>query len=71
MGAPGSARGVTLEPGGNPMANQHKNKMPKAIRISRKLALSSEKLVLMSSTETTEIAVRCTVRATGCPAHTC
>lgn len=50
------------------MAN--KTKLPKAIRISRKLPLSSEKLIVMSSSEA-EPGHKCTLLRTGCPAHTC
>lgn len=48
-----------------------KQKMPKPIRITRKLSLSSERLVVMSNTETVENAAGCTLRQTGCPIHTC
>lgn len=54
------------------------HKMPRAIRISRKLALSSEKLVVMSGGEAAEPGgdaaepgAKCTLLKTGCPAHTC
>lgn len=47
------------------------NKLPKAIRISRKLPLSSEKLVLLSGGQAAEPAGKCTFLGTGCPAHTC
>ena len=53
------------------MAAHKPKKMPKAIRISRKLALSSEQLVVMTSPETNEPGGKCTNRATGCPIHTC
>lgn len=47
------------------------SKMPKPIRISRKLKLSSEKLVVMSDTHG-EVPGRCTLKRTGCgPVHTC
>jgi len=46
-------------------------KLPKPIRISRKLTLSSEKLVVMADAGTNENAPRCTLRQTGCPIHTC
>jgi len=48
-----------------------KNKMPKPIRISRKLALASEKLVVMSNPGEVENLGKCTFLGTGCPAHTC
>jgi hypothetical protein len=50
------------------MAN--KTKLPKAIRISRKLPLSSEKLILLSGGEAAK-PTKCTDRMTGCPVHTC
>jgi hypothetical protein len=51
------------------MKNAHK--LPRPIRISRKLELSSEKVVLMSQDNATaEVAIR-TLRRTGCPIHTC
>jgi hypothetical protein len=53
------------------MAAQKQNQMPKPIRISRKLALASERLVVMTSPETTEPVVKCTLLRTGCLAHTC
>lgn len=46
-------------------------KLPKPIRISRKLTLSSEKLVVMASPGANENVAACTHRATGCPIHTC
>lgn len=46
-------------------------KMPKPIRITRKLTLSSQKLLVMSGAETIENVAACTQRATGCPIHTC
>jgi hypothetical protein len=46
-------------------------KMPRPIRISRKLTLSSEKLVVMADAGTNENAVACTNRQSGCPIHTC
>jgi hypothetical protein len=46
-------------------------KLPKPIRISRKLTLSSERLVVMADAGPSENAVACTHRATGCPIHTC
>lgn len=52
------------------MADKTK-KLPRAIRISRKLPLSSEKLVVLSGGEATEPAGKCTLLRTGCPAHTC
>jgi hypothetical protein len=48
-----------------------KPKMPKPIRITRKLTVSSERLVVMTGSETIEHAGGCTQRQTGCPAHTC
>ncbi len=53
------------------MAAQNQKPMPKPIRISRKLSLSSERLVVMASPETAENAAKCTFFRTGCPAHTC
>jgi hypothetical protein len=48
------------------------NKMPKAIRISRKLKLSSEKLVVMAEDHPAVVPTRCTKKLTGCgPVHTC
>lgn len=52
------------------MAHQKQNKIPKPTRISRKLALSSEKLVVMTG-ETPKPEAACTNRRTGCPIHTC
>jgi hypothetical protein len=52
------------------MTNKTK-KLPKAVRISRKLPLSSEKLVVLSDSEATAPAAKCTLLRTGCPAHTC
>ena len=52
------------------MAKHNQNKMPKAIQISRKLALSSEQIVVMSSPDG-EKPMKCTFLKTGCPAHTC
>jgi hypothetical protein len=52
------------------MAKKSKQ-LPKAVRISRKLPLSSEKLVVMSGGETTEPAIKCTYFRTGCLPHTC
>jgi hypothetical protein len=46
-------------------------KLPKAIRISRKLPLSSEKLIVLSGGEAAEPGHKCTALKTGCPAHTC
>ncbi len=46
-------------------------KLPKPIRISRKLTLSSERLVVMADSGTREQAPACTHRNTGCPIHTC
>jgi len=46
-------------------------KMPKPIRISRKLSLSSERLVVMTDAGTSDNALACTKRVTGCPLHTC
>lgn len=51
------------------MANKTPNKLPRAIRISRKLPLSSEKLIVLSA-EAAEPG-KCTFLGTGCPAHTC
>ena len=51
------------------MADKTK-KLPRAIRISRKLPLSSEKLVVLGG-EAAEPAAKCTQLRTGCPAHTC
>ena len=48
-----------------------KPKMPKPIRITRKLPLSSEKLILMTGAETIENVAACTLKRTGCPIHTC
>jgi len=55
------------------MADQRLKKMPRAIRISRKLPLSSEELRVMASPDPTdENAIACTLKRTGCgPAHTC
>lgn len=54
------------------MADQKQKKMPKAIRISRKLPLSSEEIRMMSSADVTAGPERCTRRLTGCgPIHTC
>ena len=53
------------------MAQTTPKKLPKAIRISRKLPLSSEKIIILSGGETTEPAAKCTLLRTGCPAHTC
>ena len=53
------------------MAAQKHNQMPKPIRISRKLSLASERLVVMTSPETGEPGAKCTFLRTGCPAHTC
>lgn len=53
------------------MANQKLNRMPKPIRISRKLALASEKVVVMTGSETADNEAKCTFWQTGCPAHTC
>ena len=53
------------------MAAHTPKKMPKAIRISRKLTLSSEKLVVMTGAEMNEPGAKCTNRQTGCPIHTC
>jgi hypothetical protein len=50
------------------MAN--KTKLPKAIRISRKLPLSSEKLIVLSGGDAAKPG-KCTQRFTGCPIHTC
>ncbi|HZJ63462.1 MAG TPA: hypothetical protein VFD36_08035 [Kofleriaceae bacterium] len=48
------------------------NKMPKAIRISRKLKLSSEKLVVMAEDHPSVVPTKCTRKLTGCgPVHTC
>ncbi|HEY0989235.1 MAG TPA: hypothetical protein VGD80_19335 [Kofleriaceae bacterium] len=48
------------------------NKMPKAIRISRKLELSSEKLVVMAEDHPSVVPTKCTKKFTGCgPVHTC
>jgi hypothetical protein len=52
------------------MANQKQNKLPKPTRISRKLALSSERLVVMTG-EVAKPEAACTNRKTGCPIHTC
>lgn len=52
------------------MADKTK-KLPKAVRISRKLPLSSEKLVVLSGGKATEAAVKCTLFRTGCLPHTC
>jgi hypothetical protein len=52
------------------MADKTK-KLPKAVRISRKLPLSSEKLVVLSGSEATEPAIKCTLFRTGCLPHTC
>jgi len=46
-------------------------KLPKPIRISRKLTLSSERLVVMTDAGPSDNAGACTQRATGCPIHTC
>ena len=46
-------------------------KLPQAVRVSRKLPLSSEKLVLLSGGEGAEPAAKCTMLRTGCPVHTC
>ena len=47
-------------------------KLPKATRISRKLPLSSEKLIVLSGGEAAEPGGhKCTALRTGCPAHTC
>ena len=47
-------------------------KLPRAIRISRKLPLSSEKLIVLSGGEAAEPGGhKCTFLKTGCPAHTC
>lgn len=48
-----------------------KPKMPKPIRITRKLTVSSERLVVMTGAETIENGGGCTQRQTGCPVHTC
>ncbi|HET7504748.1 MAG TPA: hypothetical protein VFK02_27185 [Kofleriaceae bacterium] len=53
------------------MADKKRPKMPRPIRISRKLSLSTEKLMVLSGGETVEVGAKCTFRATGCPAHTC
>jgi hypothetical protein len=48
------------------------NKMPRPIRISRKLELSSEKLAVMGQDPTIQPPPRCTLWKTGCgPIHTC
>jgi hypothetical protein len=54
-----------------PMAKHNQNKMPRAIQVSRKLALSSEQLVVMASPDPAEKPAKCTFFKTGCPAHTC
>jgi hypothetical protein len=49
-----------------------KTKMPRPTRISRKLALSSEKVVVLGGPENAEVAGhKCTLLKTGCFAHTC
>jgi len=52
------------------MTKQKQYKLPKPTRISRKLALSSEKLVVLTG-ETAKPQDACTNRNTGCPIHTC
>jgi hypothetical protein len=44
-------------------------KLPKAVRISRKLPLSSEKLVVLSGGEAAK--PKCTLLQTHCLPHTC
>lgn len=53
------------------MADQKRPKMPRPIRISRKLSLATEKLVVLSGGEAVEAGAKCTFIRTGCPAHTC
>jgi hypothetical protein len=53
------------------MAMTTPKKLPRAIRISRKLPLSSEKLIVLSGGEAAEPGAKCTFLRTGCPAHTC
>ncbi|HEX2689487.1 MAG TPA: hypothetical protein VHN14_22855 [Kofleriaceae bacterium] len=53
------------------MTDRTKQKMPKATRISRKLPLVSEKLVVMSNPDGSDNVAKCTMLGTGCPAHTC
>ena len=51
---------------------KHANKMPRPIRISRKLKLSSEELVVLAEDAPAAIPIRCTNKRTGCgPVHTC
>jgi hypothetical protein len=51
------------------MKNAHK--MPRPIRISRKLELSSETVAAMAEDPTPQNAIACTKKRTGCPIHTC
>jgi hypothetical protein len=51
------------------MTNAHK--MPRPIRISRKLKLSSENVAVMVMDLAKPNPTRCTARLTGCPIHTC
>lgn len=44
-------------------------KMPRPIRIQRKLTLASEQVLVMTTADAP--LPRCTRRLTGCPIHTC
>lgn len=45
-------------------------KLPRPIRITRKLSLAKESLATLETPQEAA-APRCTQRRTGCPAHTC